>query len=63
MRIARSEIFGITTNKYILLSDDWDLNKELRFSYTPIIASIIETENTFTDVSTELGPETSVEPD
>ena len=63
MRITRSEIFGVATNNYVILSDEWDLNKVLKFSFTPIIASIIETGNTFNNVSIELGPETALEPD
>ena len=63
LRLHRTEIFGVATSTYKIIPDKWSVDEILRFSYIPVLASVIESGESFNCIDLNLGPEYTREPD
>ena len=63
LRKQRGNIFGIATNEYVIIADKWSVDEIMRFSFLPILASIIDSGDTYVEKLSTQGEEYTLEPD
>ena len=63
LRSQRNNVFGIATNEYIIIADEWSVDEIMRFLFLPILASIIDRGESYIERNSTLGKEYILEPD